>query len=231
MLSRTFVNYFLLHKGFNHEEEVKDLIKVRIDGITFNVRKNNFIHDIHHYLLRQEINVRKWFTFKEGDVFVDVGAYIGAYTLRAAKSRCIVYSFEPNPNSYKLLSLNVFDNKFDNVKLYNVALGNKEGEVIISPNFDETFVSTKGYKVKMMSLDSLDFNKIDLLKIDVEGFEKEVLLGSESTLDRTDKVIIEVHENNKNFVNSIMRSHGLVKEKEELTYGESVYYMLYVRKR
>ncbi|MUN28523.1 hypothetical protein [Sulfuracidifex metallicus] len=45
ILSRTFVNYFLLHKGFNHEE-VKDLIKVRIDGITFNVRKNNFIHNI-----------------------------------------------------------------------------------------------------------------------------------------------------------------------------------------
>ncbi|ACR41591.1 FkbM family methyltransferase [Saccharolobus islandicus] len=130
-----------------------------------------------------------------------------------------------NPNSYKLLSLNVFDNKFDNVKLYNVAVGNKEGEVFIRPNFNETHVSTKGYKVKMMSLDSLDFNKINLLKIDVEDFEKDIL-GSESTLD---KVIIEVHENNKNFVNSMMHSHGLVKE--ELTYGESIYYMLYVRKR
>ncbi|MFP3203091.1 MAG: FkbM family methyltransferase [Sulfolobus sp.] len=73
---------------------------------------------------------------------------------------------------------------------------------------------------------------VDLLKIDVEGYEKEVLLGSESTLDRTDKVIIEVHERNKRFVDTIMYTHGLVKEKEELTYAEgSIYYVLYVRKR
>jgi len=77
----------------------------------------------------------------------------------------------------------------------------------------------------MITLDSLSLNKVDLLKIDVEGYEKEVLLGSESTLDRTDKVIIDVHEHNKRFVDTIMYSHGLVKEKEELTYaGGSIYY-------
>jgi|GEM_PF-5229185 hypothetical protein len=43
--------------------------------------------------------------------------------------------------------------------------------------------------------------------MDVEGFEKEVLLGSESTLDRTSEVIIEVHERNKNFVDNVMRNH------------------------
>ncbi|WP_016732202.1 FkbM family methyltransferase [Saccharolobus islandicus] len=145
---------------------------------------------------------------------------------------CTVYSFEPNPNSFKLLSLNVLDNKFNNVKLYNVALGDREGEVFINHNFDETHVSLNGYKMKMITLDSLNLNKINLLKIDVEGFEKEVLLGRESTLERTDKVIIEVHEHNKNFVDAIMRNHGLVKEKEELTYTESsIYYILYDRKR
>jgi len=61
-----------------------------LDGIVFNVRKGNFIHDIQHYLLRQEINVRKWFNFRKGGIFVDVGAYIGAYTLRAAKHGSIV---------------------------------------------------------------------------------------------------------------------------------------------
>jgi len=229
---RTFIDYFILHKEFKREEEVRDLIKVRVNGIVFNVRKGNFIHDIQHYLLRQEINVRKWFNFRKGGIFVDVGAYIGAYTLRAAKHGSIVFSFEPNPYSFKILSLNVLDNKFDNVKLYNVALGNKECEVFISTNFDETYVSSDGYKIKMITLDSLSLNKVDLLKIDVEGYEKEVLLGSESTLDRTDKVIIEVPEHNKRFVDTIMYTHGLVKEKEELTYAEgSIYYVLYVRKR
>ncbi|AKA74679.1 hypothetical protein SULI_13005 [Saccharolobus solfataricus] len=62
---KTFINYFILHKGFEHNEDITSLIKVKIDGIIFNVRKHNFIHDIQHYLLRQEINIRKWFSFKE----------------------------------------------------------------------------------------------------------------------------------------------------------------------
>ncbi|WP_231136372.1 hypothetical protein [Acidianus ambivalens] len=52
---------------------------------------------------------------------------------------------------------------------------------------------------------------MDLLKIDVENYEKEVHLGGESTLDRTDKVIREVHEHDKSFVDAIMYTHGLVK--------------------
>ncbi|WP_231136373.1 hypothetical protein [Acidianus ambivalens] len=60
------------------------------------------------------------------------------------------YSFEPNPYSFKVLSLNVLDYRFDNVKLYNVALGNKECEVFISTNFDETHVSPNGYKIIKM---------------------------------------------------------------------------------
>ena len=62
---KTLIDHFIFHKGFEHNEEVKDLIKVKIDGIIFNVRKSNFIYDIHHYLLRNEINVRKWFSFKK----------------------------------------------------------------------------------------------------------------------------------------------------------------------
>ncbi|ARM77136.1 hypothetical protein B6F84_08945 [Acidianus manzaensis] len=175
------------------------------------------------------MNVRKWFSFEEGEVFVDVGAYIGAYTLRAAKNKCTVYSFEPNPNSFKILSLNVHDNKFDNVKLYNVALGSKEGEVTIELDFDETHVSQSGYRVKILTLDSLKLSRIDLLKIDVEGLENEVLIGAENTLDRTNKVIIEVHEQNRNFVDTKLQGHGLYKLKEELTYP-GIYYAMYVRK-
>jgi len=60
-----------------------------------------------------------------------------------------------NPNSFKLLALNVLDNRFDNVKPYNVALGNKEGEVFISPDGNQ-----RGYKTKMAALDSSDLNPL-----------------------------------------------------------------------
>lgn len=70
-----------------------------------------------------------------------VKAYVRTYTLKAAKHGSTVYSFEPNLYSFKVLSLNVLGNIFDNnVKLYNVVFGNKECEVFISTNFDETHV-------------------------------------------------------------------------------------------
>jgi hypothetical protein len=53
------------------------------------------------------------------------------------------------------LALNVLDNRFDNVKPYNVALGNKEGEVFISPDGNQ-----RGYKTKMAALDSSDLNPL-----------------------------------------------------------------------
>uniref|UniRef100_D0KNJ2 Methyltransferase FkbM domain-containing protein n=1 Tax=Saccharolobus solfataricus (strain 98/2) TaxID=555311 RepID=D0KNJ2_SACS9 len=81
----------------------------------------------------------------------------------------------------------------------------------IELDFDETHVSQSGYKVKILTLDSLELSRIDLLKIDVEGFENEVLIGAENTLDRTNKVIIEVHERNRNFVNTKLQEHGLYK--------------------
>ena len=215
---KRFIRYFILHKELEHKEDVSELIKVKIDGIIFNVRKHNLTGDIGQYLLWQEPNVRKWFSFQKGEVFVDVGAYLGAYTLRAAKRGCTVYSFEPNPNSFKILSLNVEDNGFDNVKPFNVAVGDHEGEISIALSFDTTKVSDKGYKVKMITLDSLKLLKVDWLKIDVEGFEKEVLIGARTTLDVTDRVIIEVHKGNRGFVDRVMKEHEFRVVKEEETY-------------
>lgn len=229
----TFLNYFVFHNRGNYskKEEINGLIKIKYNDMIFNVRKKNFIHDVQHYLLRHELNVRDWFSFQKGEVFVDVGAYIGAYTLRAAKSGCTVYAFEPNPFSFKILSLNVEDNGFENyVKLFNVAVGDREGEIFITLDFDTTRVSNSGYKVRMITLDSLKLRKVDWLKVDVEGFEKEVLGGAESTLDVTDKIIIEVRKENSDFVEKVMLEHGFKEAKEEETYPR-IYNIMYVKRR
>ena len=225
------ISYFIFHRiEFGNKEYDENLIKVKYNDILFNVRRSSFIHDIQHYLLRQEPNIRNWFDFQRGEVFVDVGAYIGAYTLRAAKNGCVVYSFEPNPNSFKILSMNVKDNGFNNVELFNVAVGDHEGEVYITLDLDTTKVSDRGYKVKMITLDSLKLRRVDWLKIDVEGFEKEVLMGAQSTLDVTSKIIIEVWKKNRDFVEKIMEIHGFKKVKEEETYPE-IYNIMYMKSR
>ena len=160
---------------------------------------------------------------------MDVGAYLGAYTLRAAKSGCTVYAFEPNPYSFKILSLNVKDNGFDNyVKLFNVAVGDREDEAFIALDFDTTRVSNNGYKVKMITLDSLKLRKVNWLKVDVEGFEKEVLRGAESTLDVTDKIVIEVRKENRSFVEKVMQGHGFKEVRGEETYP-GIYNIMYVK--
>src|SRR3989344_2665787 len=65
---------------------------------------------------------------KKGDVFVDVGAHIGYFTLLASKivgpvGR--VYAFEPNTNNFKLLQKNVKRNKLNNVICINKAIADK----------------------------------------------------------------------------------------------------------
>jgi FkbM family methyltransferase len=64
---------------------------------------------------------------KNSKVFIDVGANIGGYAIRAAKY-CKVYAFEPLPRNYKILKIN---EKLNNVKInsYNLATGNKNGKV------------------------------------------------------------------------------------------------------
>lgn len=80
----------------------------------------------------------------------------------------------------------------------------------------------------MLTLDSLNLDRVDLLKIDVEGFEKEVLLGAENTLSKTNRVIIEVKKQNKEFIENLMRKYALTKVKKEETYKD-VYYQMYIR--
>ncbi len=145
--------------------------------------------------------------FEDGDIFIDIGANIGWYSLIVDKlvdKEVKVFSFEPEPFNYELLLKNMDLNQARNIKPVRKAIGDREGEVNLYiypdknrgrhsalPIYNYGFI-----KVPLTTLDSFvrseGINRVKLIKIDVEGFEYMVLKGAIRTLSFTDFVILEV---------------------------------------
>ncbi|AGA28132.1 FkbM family methyltransferase [Singulisphaera acidiphila] len=142
---------------------------------------------------------------KPGDQFVDVGANIGSTALAAWVSvgaSGSVQAIEPNPRIYGYLLKNIELNKAKNVQTFNMAVGVEPSQIMFSDtgSDDQNHIleQGKGISVKLDTLDNIlkpDGN-IDLLKIDVEGYEIFALRGAQKTLERTSCVYIESYEMN-----------------------------------
>ena len=135
----------------------------------------------------------------------DIGSYTGVYTLVAAKSnrKLKVSAFEPNPDLFSALEKNLKLNRIRNVKSEQMALDNQPGEAYLYLNHDiHTSIgsliqsSTAGKKV-LVRKTTLDIycenhsvNSIDLIKIDVEGYETNVLQGGSSIIKKSSPIIL-----------------------------------------
>lgn len=128
---------------------------------------------------------------RPNELFVDVGANIGAFTVLAsgvAGSRTV--AFEANPETFEALSRNVKLNGLqERVKCVFAAAGRNEGEVSFTTGLGtENHIAPQqngetATKVKMTTLDcQVNGDSVNILKIDVEGFETEVLAGAVNTL-------------------------------------------------
>jgi FkbM family methyltransferase len=139
---------------------------------------------------------------KPSDVVVDVGANIG--TLSLAASRIVgatgkVYSLEANPRIFQYLQHNLLLNSADNVVTFSAAAGHTSGMIHFSDNLldDQNAVlqNGAGLMVPVRTLNELFASemKINLLKIDVEGYEKFVLEGALDILSRVKVVYFEAY--------------------------------------
>lgn len=148
----------------------------------------------------------------EGMRVVDIGANIGYYALIEAQivgKKGKVYAIEPEPNNFELLNRNVQVNNFEYIiETFQIAIADKEGE-------DKLYISNKSnlhsllphslisnsqnnyITVKTMTLDNFlrDKYPIDFIRMDVEGFEYNIIKGATNTLKRTKniKLFIEFH--------------------------------------
>lgn len=141
---------------------------------------------------------------KEEDVFVDIGANIGVYTVFAAGlAEVRVIAAEPAPGTFRKLERNVLFNGLQkNTELHNVAVGDENGYLDFTSGLDavnHVVLNGEGkntVKVPAVTLDHLLADKeATCLKIDVEGFEANVINGASSVLSR-DSLQVVIMETN-----------------------------------
>jgi len=127
-------------------------------------------------------------------IFVDCGANIGIWTIIALefiKTGGAVHSFEPNPNLCERLQKNLdYNNLGEQCSIHEVALSSdSKTEFLYLDDFNHQMGSlrrakTEGNKIKVLTktLDSFNLNRIDGMKIDVEGYESQVIKGAIQTI-------------------------------------------------
>jgi FkbM family methyltransferase len=128
-----------------------------------------------------------------GGVCIDVGAYIGTSTLFFADSvgpEGIVIAFEPEQMMFQLLCANIALNNFLNVRVFNCAADAAPGMLKVTDlnyrepnNFAGANVrEDNGYPIEARTLDDCAVPAVDLIKIDVEGWESNVVNGAVQTI-------------------------------------------------
>ncbi|WP_059359751.1 FkbM family methyltransferase [Parachlamydia acanthamoebae] len=132
-----------------------------------------------------------------GTTVVDIGAHIGTHTLSMSKSvgsKGRVVAFEPQIKLYSELVMNMVLNKCQNVTIYRCALGDTFKSIEMNPsvagNEGGTSIGSGGDSAEMITLDSLHLDNVSFIKMDVENFEYEVLLGAKETILRNRPYII-----------------------------------------
>jgi FkbM family methyltransferase len=152
---------------------------------------------------------------KKNDLIIDVGSHLGESIDRflKIKKNIIIHSFEPNNECYQKISKKY--HKFSNIRVNNLALGSKKSTKTfyinnnsqtssfykINKKFkfeNEKFKTIKKKKIAIEKLDNYcnknKIKKINFLKLDCQGWEKEILFGAKNLLKKKciKKIQIEI---------------------------------------
>jgi len=173
-----------------------------------------------------------WFSIEN---MIDIGANFGYHSLYFSRiAKGTVYSFEPHPEIYTLLSKNVELNNTNtntntnNLTIFNCALGNKDDNVYMSPlekikeqnmgdiHINKT-VNNDDITIECKCLDSFKFSNIDVIKIDVQGYELMVIEGAINILEiQKPLIIIEFEQHQLN--NTDTKSEEIASFLKEIGY-------------
>ena len=180
-------------------------------GYDFNIFLNPYFHEY-------DITSFVCAILQEGDIFIDVGAHGGLYTILAGKkvgSKGKVISVEPNPENLKFLRLNVKLNKLNDVNIIPKAADEEKRKIALFYCTNDTALtsalrkakSSKRIYVETTTIDHITktFEFVKMIKIDTEGYDMHVLKGAERTLLKTLYVVVE---QNASDVISFLSGHG-----------------------
>ncbi len=168
------------------------------------IRKGYRWEEYQHYLASKYIN--------SDSVVVEIGAHIGTLTMVFSKLAKTVYAFEPTKESFDLLNKNISLNECKNVISKQVGVGDKiestkigwignnnSGATILEGGMvtNEVLSSAENgstnsieTKIDLINLDVLTLDRLDYLKIDVEGYEEKVIKGGLNTIKKFKPIIV-----------------------------------------
>jgi len=203
-------------------EYTKLLIQKGMTGATGNIYCGLLEYEDMSFLLH---------LLRANDLFVDIGANVGVYTVLASgEIGANSISIEPIPTTFSHLSENITLNDISSkVVAFNIGLGSKPGKLFFTKDKDTVnHVSTEADKhtmeVQVNTLDNiLQTQSPILIKIDVEGFETEVLKGSSSTLSNPalKAIIIELNGsgNRYGYDENTIHDHLLIQGFQPFSYA------------
>lgn len=169
-------------------------------------------------------------SIKPGDVFFDIGACVGSYSLIAASLGATVHAFEPMALNYSHLQQNIWLNKLDSIMPWPIALSSQTAltrfalSAPIAGAASHTQLENGETSVtdahKTVTQTALAFTLDELvtrfelpqpahIKIDVDGAEDMVAEGARETLRKTRSVMIETSKDTEAAVTAILTSAGL----------------------
>ena len=186
--------------------------KVKRDGIWYELDLSEYMEWVIYYGLNVENRSDLYSLVKSEMVLFDIGSNVGETLLNFAKltgKNGKVYGFEPVPYTFNKCSNNISLNAFSNISVAQIALSSKQESLYFQEannnNSGGVFMNknnTPGsYKVEGITLDAyverIEITHLDLIKVDVEGFETNVLKGARETCKKfRPKLFVEVDEVN-----------------------------------
>ena len=204
---RGLTKYSFIRKVKNYSHSYLQTDHAEVFGNKLFLNKKGLALSISHYGTYEKLEAKIMEEkIKVGNITVDVGANIGLHTLNMARivgNTGRVFAFEPDPSNFEILEKNVKINNYQNIILEQKAVGDKNGRTTLyqsdHPGMHRIFPQTKQAKgqvqVELTSLDKyfIDSNltdKINFIKIDVEGLEFSVLKGMKNILKNNKKIKI-----------------------------------------
>ncbi len=188
----------------------------------------------------------------EEPIIADLGAHIGMSTIyfKMLFPQAKMVAFEPIPENFALLKKNIEDNQIEGVELVQAVIAPKSGNLRIQEPIGEgawksgAGIIPKGWKgiqenkeirVEAVGIRELLVEKIDLVKMDIEGMEYEVIRNAKELLRNAKNWIIEVHPRKDHRITEIEKifaQHGfaVTLHKDESSLGRGLVTLVAVLK-
>lgn len=189
--------FYRLRKITWHEELLNILAKLQLSSIVYFIDIFLFKTKI---ITMWEPEVSEYLLSTKGKLFVDVGSCYGQYSILLSPNYEKVIAIEPGPQNIETIIANITYSHAKNILTLPYAISNEEGYrwLTLDNHSDGFRFSKDGEKGNVLTKTStlsslLKGQKVDLIKVDVEGAEWQVLNGSIPIMNSVQKWVIELH--------------------------------------